>query len=578
MTSILSGARLLPAVVVMGLLLTPIAAGAATFGINGQVFRIDPGEAADPTLEDSDLEVRDPMPYVKIRVIDATSRATLGEDWAKATGNFAVTFEASSGDDVEVQAIRVVDSDGEVLPAAREGINTITLSTAATQMAVKVTSEEAVDLKAGAESEPGIGIIFTEVGKVEIPYICQKICTDSDPLVCPKSCPKEKVGLADMSSAVARADELHLPDSSSSAHWNAVFRDAPFGRGLLIFGQFGQPKGTPGCLATTDWYKVKYRPLTYNAGTDSWEGDPTAWVYWSQTMHKTRYEINLSPFSADSFLELVGPITGSTDKLYRVRPVPTSSTQTVVYSFANLRMNWRTDKLGLDGLYEIAMEYYTQTGGTDDNPVVTQILSTCVDSTASVLPPGQANKVALNQLRLRLNNTAPRASFDGIFIRSAANQYLQQPRDACSDPAPTRTATKSLAADFEDAAFRCKIMELDSSLSDVVEIDFKARHDDGYLRSYSLAATSNASPADVVPFASDNYDNHAASGILWQGLCSTDPQMPCATPAGSVTRTNAAAFPQPCAYIFDLVVRTRIQDGYGYEYGRHLRRAYYVRP
>lgn len=569
MTGILRGTRLPLAVAVIGALLAP-AAQAATFGINGQVFRVNTVEAADESIEDADLLLRDPLPYVKVRVVNAATRAVLGDPvWAGPTGNFAVVFEATAGDEVEVQALRVIDGDGEVLPAAREEMNTLTLSAPATAMAVRVASDEAVDLS-GLETSPtdGVGILFTEVGKVEIPYICQEVCTTA--ATCPKICQLEEVGLADMNDAAgqARAGELHLPANASGSHYNAAFHDAPFGGGLLIFGMFGPAE--PGC-GDIDWYRVKYRTMTWSSGAWVFGG----WDYWSQPMHKTRYEINFVPsFSADSFLEKVGPINGTANDLYRVNPLPTSPGQVVAYSFANKRMNWRTGGLA-DGLYEIALDYYTQVGGSDTNPTVVQLPATCVDG---ALPPDEANKVALNKLRLRINNQRPTISLDGIFVRSTANQYVDAARSSCSDPAPGRTGSKALALDFNAAANRCDIIELDSSVADVVEIDFKARQDAGYMRSYSLAATSNADPPDTVSFAADNYGNHAASGVLWTGLCSTNPQMPCATPGDSVVRTNATPFPQNCAYIFDLVVRTRNQNGYSYLHRPHIRRAYYVRP
>jgi hypothetical protein len=45
-----------------------------------------------------------------------------------------------------------------------------------------------------------------------------------------------------------------------------------------------------------------------------------------------------------------------------------------------------------------------------------------------------------------------------------------------------------------------------------------------------------------------------------------------------VTATNTAPFPERCAYIFDLVVRSRLQNGYDYLQHRHHRKAYYLIP
>jgi len=514
------------------LLALPAAASADPFILYGQVFRIDPETAADESIADAALPLGPSMPYVRLQAVDPVTGAGLGAPvYAGATGNFTLHLEAPAGSTAAVQVFRVIDGEAERIPDARKDANTFVLTSPAAGVAVKVVRDEELLFGPGSGFSPtSVGIVFTQVGLVEIPFISQDL-TRPD---------KERIGLADLSGDLTRAAEQNLPSSPST-----VFKDAPFGGLLHLFGAFGRLSGVPPCNGEVEWYRVKIRPV------DSFDaaGNPVfgAAVDGTDLLRKMRFEIDYVPtFRADAFLEKIGPYGGEDltsgsaapiQGLYRVNPFPTSPGQTVVYSMADQRYGWATGSFP-GGLYEISLEYFRHAGGTDTDPDVVKIPDLCFEAT---LPPEDAAKVALHKLLLRIDNTPLTSGMDGLFVRTGGVR----------------------SGNFLAPESLCDIIEL--SPGSTLEIDFKARHEAGYLHSYSLSATSNSGA--TVAFAADNYGNHSAGGPLWEGAGTA------ASPG--VTATNLSAFSK-CAYIFDLVVSGRIQNGYGYVSGSHHRQTFYV--
>lgn len=535
----------------LALLAIPAAAGADPFILYGQVFQIAPDSAADESIAAAALPTGRPMPFVRLQAVDAVTGASRGaEAFAGATGNFTLHLEAPAGSSAAIRISRVIDGEVERIPDARDDINTFALTSPAAGVAVKVASDETLLLGPGSNiSAPSVGIVFTQVGLVEIPYISQDL-TRPD---------KQRIGLADLSGDLTRAAEQNLPSAASAASSNAVFKDAPFGGLLHVFGAFGRV--VPPCTGTIDWYRVKFRPVSFDAAGNPVYHDAE---FGADLLRKMRFEIDYSPFRARAFLETIGPFDGddvtsgstvSIDKLYRVNPLPTSPGQTVVYSMADQRYGWYTGSRS--GLYEISLEYFQRLpGGSDTHPRVVRIPDSCF---SGVLPPEDAARFALHKLLVLLDNTGLASGMDGLFVRTGGGG----PR----------------SFNYLEPGHRCDIIDLPAP-DDTIEIDFKAWHNAGYLRSYSLSAVSNA--GDDIAFASDNYDNHSGCGPLWRGgtaVCPTIAPPVAAPPAGVpvITATNMSPFPR-CAYIFDLVVRRRTQNGYGYVPGAHHRQTYYVNP
>ncbi len=538
----------------IALLAFSVNAAADPFTLYGQVFQVDPELAADESIEDADLPVGLRVPFVQVQVVDPDTGESRGAPvFAGANGNFTLHFDAPAGSTAAIQVFRSVntttgDPEVQIYPEARKDLNTFPLTNAPTGVAVKVASEETLLLDPGSSFNASVGIVFTQVGLVEIPYISQDLARPD----------KGRIGLADLSGDLTRAAEQNLSSDPSAASYNAVFKDAPFGGLLHVFGAFGKLSGIPPCTGAVDWYRVKIRPVSFDGA-----GNPVYGAAFEGTdlLRKMRFEVDYVPtFRADSFLEKIGPYDGDDltsgvavpiHNLYRVNPSPTTPGQTVVYSMADQRYSWATGG-NPPGLYEISLEYFRDAGTTDPTqPRVTKIADApCFGGT---LPPEDADEVALHKLLVRIDNTPLESSMDGLFVRTGASRSFN----------------------YLEPGHLCDIIDLNAGST--IEIDFKAWHNAGYLRSYRLTAISNAK--DNVPFAAaaDNYDNHSACGPLWRGGTGACPAVAPPGAAPVITATSTSPFPR-CAYGFDLVVQGRAQNGYGYLQGAHHRQIYYVNP
>jgi hypothetical protein len=526
-------------------------AAAADYVLSGQVRMIDSIEAADDDIADADLTLGDPLPFVKVAIIDRATGNQLADGWTGQNGQYGISFTAGSPADVEAQVFLVADGGLTPLPAAREGINDLTLTSlgGTTLVGLLIRVESDLLIEAGLAALPlpyaGVGIVFTRVGKVEIPYIEQSLL----------HLPASEIGLADMSGDLATADQLGLPDLADQSAWRAVFRQAPFGRRLMIFGSFGQPGGAhPTCALPIDMYQVTIETL------DPATLVPVSDFVWTDPMSKKRYEVQTFPFVNVSTSSVnVGPYFGKegvTDVpgLYFVFDDTASPGVQTFYSFPDLRVNWVSN--GHNGLFRLRMRYFHRTGWDVPNvvPEVTEIDSSCF---AGPFPP-EISDSAVHQLVLRVDNRPLHTRFNHIYLRNAAG-YLAA--------GGGRVPTPDLAFDFNDDGL-CDIMHFEAG--DQVEIDFTARHDGGYLRYYRLSAHSNDGSA--VPFAGDDFVGQPTLP-LWHGTPA--PAAPPALPTGAVA-TNTVPFPHDCAYIFHLAAASRVQNGYNYVQSSHPLRTYYV--
>lgn len=568
----------LSVIAVLSAFATP--ASAANYVVFGKVHPVNPAEAADEDgIATADLALGDALPFIQVAIFDRATDTELGRAWSLANGQFSIALTAPSPVDIEGRAFLVADGGLTPLPAAREEINHATLTSLGPNTSVGLVFKVASDLIAAAGPAAlglpgeGVGIVFTRVGKVEIPYICQEVC--STPATCPRICATEDVGLADMSGDLPTASQLGLPNQGNPTHYRSAFEQAPFGGRLMIFGDFGKPKapGTGLCPPVPmiypdwdpQWYQVTIEKLDETTFTDSATATVTETFPLADPISKKKYTVVTSPLiDVITSAITIGPYSGKLGSAAGA-PVPglylrneltaTTSAQTF-YSFPDLRVNWVTS--GRNGLYRLKMHYFKHKGWETINqtPIVEEISADCFLPSPLPKPPSDSDS-AVHDLLVRVNNQPLLTSFDHIWQKNAAG-YLK------IGPAPTftrsRVATDPIGNDAFDfnAEGLCNIMHFDAG--DQVEIDFTAHHVGGYLRNYALSASSNDGSA--VPFTSDTFQGKP---LLWEG-----------TPAAGQSATNTVAFPHDCGYFFDLVARSRVQNGYGYIQGRHARKTYYV--
>ncbi len=536
--------RIAPAVLLICLLAGASSAMAVDYYVFGQVFRVSSEDAADESIPAASL-TGDPVPFVHVQVYDRSSGILLGTADAGQNGQFTVRFSLPAGPpgpDVDARVYRVVDGGATLLPAAREEINFLDAIGQFNGAALKVVSDELLEYgTAGFVSYPGVGLVFTRVGKVEIPFISQNTTLANRPVA----------GLADFSPDPGRAAELGVAD----------FRQAPFAGLLQAFGDFGLPGGA--CTGSAiEWYQVRIKKIAEASDPLSYESD----ILWQDPMHKIRTQVTTLPtLSVSHTTEKIGPFAGFLDDLatpvvdegdsvaalYFVNRNEVGGLTSTFYSFPDLRMNWVSS--AANGLYELSLVYYRQVGtAASGEPILRELPAGCFTGS-----PPPASGVALHRLTLRVNNQPLRAHFDHIYLRNTTtDEYF-------AGSAAPDVPTTAGALDFNDDGL-CDIMPLASAYD--VEIHFTAHHEGGYMHSYNLAAVSN-SGAVSVSFDSETFGSHTtALNPVWPGTAAT----------GTEARTGG--FTTPCAYLFDLSALSRLQDGYHYIQSANPERAYYVTP
>ena len=574
------GARLaVPAAWCALLLGAAVAADAVQYRVNGQVLQV-PTTLAE-NVDKTEAQLTGPaLPFVRVKVYDRDSGQLLGEADAGQTGGYTVRFDlpaAAPAPRVDCRVYLLVDGSTTLLPEAREGINAFPKSgsggISTFQFALlKVRGDDIIDYDEGGPGSlygdhagvPGLGLVFTRVGKVEISEI-----KGQDLSLVPAM-----TGLADYTGSEARANELGV----------FAFKKAPFGGRLLMFGDFGLPSGGTCTVSGSqvDWYQMRIKrvnepfatPLTYASD-----------IPWQDPMSKRRTQLVVSAgpppsVNASVTTELIGPHTGYLDNpgtavvdrgasvgsLYRVNRNQTGGMVNVIYSYPDLRVNWVSG--AADGLYELSPVYYRikpNPGG--DEKIVEEIpYSDCLNSGTVT---GDADKVALHTLYIRVNNDPLKADFQHIYLRDTKGTPSESD-DTFYSGGPSDVLSTVGAHDFNNEGL-CDIMKLLGKYQ--VDVRFTARHDGGYLDYYSLVATSN-DDAVTVGFVSpaDSFTSHvSATDPSWFGTgTAADPNQPRIEFRGG--------FINPCVYDFDLHARSRLHNGYNHIQWRHRDKGYYVEP
>jgi len=523
-------------------------AWAVSYYVFGQVFQVTGEDASDESILGPDL-IGDVRPFATIKLYDNDTGVFLGKATADQDGIFTVQYDKPSGSTPNIrfrvyQEVADPETDEELLPA-REGMNTFTGVDRFFGTGLRVVTDEFVAYGAdGLTTYPGVGIVFTRVGKVEIPFISQNL---SDPLV----------GLADFTSDTPdsvtgeyRYQELHV----------RPFKDAPFASGLLIFGEFGLPGGA--CTGDEiGYYRVNIRK--YNESTSSWE-TPERWM---ESMTKMQTLVTTVPTVSVVHTRVpVGPFTGTesganVEGLYWVNRNVLGGAVNTFYSFPDLRVNWRSQNWD-DGLYEITMEYYRYVSGSADAPVVARLDDSPGGCFTGVPPTGAEG---LHKLLVKVNNQPMTVKFDHIYLKdnSPGGGYL--PKTGSSD-----VSNQSDALDFNVEGL-CNIMELKNKYD--VEVHFTAHHPSSFMRYYKLTAKPNA--CATVNFVNEIYPDASVPSPVTFPPGTTQPFWQ-GTPAVGTSATAIKDQFAKCGYIFTLSASSRRQNGYQYVEWRHPQRAYYV--
>ena len=523
----------LPLLVVL-LTVGAAASPAVDFYFTGQVFQVTQEDADDPAIADAGL-IGDGRPYAKVLLYDSDTNALLGETIADHEGVFTVTYDQPALGSTPNVRLRVFQEEADPavdveLAEAREGLNHFAAVGRFFGSGLRVITDDYLAYGAdGLTTYPGVGIVFTRVGKVEIPFIEQDL---TEPLV----------GLADFTSDPSRASELHV----------RAFEDAPFARGLLIFGEFGLPGG-----ACTGDQISHYRVMIskFNEVTSTWGAD----VVWTQDMTKMKTTVSTSPTVTVTHDRVpVGPFTGtdsvtlaSIPGLYWVNR-NTLGDPSVFYSFPDQRVNWQTNGWpDGDGLYRITMEYYKFIGGSIDAPSVSKLDDSPGGCFAGTPPTGADG---LHRLYLTVNNDPMTVRFDHIYLRNGAGNYFPK-------TGTTPTPNVADALDFANEGL-CEIMEAGSTYN--IEVQYTAHHTGDFMRYYTVSATPNA--GSTVTFASESYPPSTPfTAPAWAG-----------TPATGATATALNGEFVRCGYDFQISAGSRLQNGYQHVQWAHPDLAFYV--
>ncbi|MCP5049721.1 MAG: hypothetical protein GY940_21300 [bacterium] len=492
---------------------------AANYTVFGQAFRVTSEELAEKQKAADDagipLDVNlletEGFPFVHIRIYNKTTGNLLAEGDAGINGQYNIPFTFPSpppGPDIECRVYKSADGEQLLQAEVKAGVNTVNAIGAFNQKKLLVVNDDIFDyVDAPLGSSQGVGLVFSRVGKVVVQYIDQNNTNNG--------------GMAD----VPAAAPAYIPR----------FKRAPFGGGLLIFGDFGDPKVL--CPGTRiDWYTVTVKNL-----------DTTTSIPLKDTLAKVKTTVNATfPLTITNSTEKLGPFTGEhftttgdVEGLYKVN----RNAAGVFYSYPDLRMYWNS--ANQNGLYEITVKYFEEVpGGTPTKPRVMPLTgAACFDPVAPGTPIGK--------LLVRVNNQPLDVTFDGIFLKNGGYYMVG-----------------SSKFDFNTTGL-CSIMNLKQLPYQYgIEIDFTANHTGNYMKNYSLSAVSNDQTVNV-SFDSQNYTTHvSAADPRWEGTTST----------GDTKFKAFGNFPKACAYIIDLTAWSRVQNGYNYIQRIHRRRAYYIDP
>ena len=513
---------IMAAVMIVCLVFSASALSAATYTVTGQVFRVHSEELAektdvDGTIDFATMETGN-FPFVHIKIYKLGTSELLAEGDAGTNGQFNIAFDLAigpPGPDVECRVYKVIDGGSTQQPAVDDTYNTISaIGLWTTNKKLLVVNDDIIDYQEAATPDPGVGLVFTRIGDVPVAYIPQTAAAGA------------KQGMAD----VPGGAPAYVPN----------FVECPFGGRLEIYGSFGPTKGVVACSGIqVDWYQVTLEKIAPT---------PEPSFTFKDNLSKVKTIVNTSfPLTINNETEKLGPFTGTdsggdVEGLYRVN----KDSALTYYSHPDLRAYWNT--AGQEGLFKITVKYYQEVGGTPTAPVVQEITvgsnpGDCFDTAA----PGNT----IGELFVLVNNRNMDVSFDNIFIK--VNE---------ADPDGYDYNVEGL----------CSIMDLEDAGNQYgIQIKFTAHHPSRYMRYYKLSAIANdtmaaGGPDDVV-FVTQSYDPAtAATPPLWEG-----------TPViGTSAFKDHSFWNKTCAFIFDLVARDRIQDGYNYIHWKHKRRTYYI--
>nr|HRC86690.1 hypothetical protein [Thermoanaerobaculia bacterium] len=327
--------RLLAFLLVVAAFVPAAPASAATARFFGQVFQVDPAQAEDSNISAGDLS-GSPLAFVRIQLYNRADGALLATGDAGINGQFTLRFTPPTGPapNVEARVFRVVDGGSTLLPAARAGINFFDHLGLFTPAALKVAGEDRSTVgESGLSSIPGIGLLFTRVGKVEIPFIAQNTALASRPVA----------GLADLNADPVRAAELGIS-----------FEKAPFAGLLQVFGDFGTPSAScncppgPPCVPSIDYYRATLRKINEAAPGLVYDSE----MPFLDPLHKIRTQVTTLPtLSLVNSTVSIGPLDGGLDDpatpaleeapisgLYWVNRNEVGGVTSTFYSYPDLRL------------------------------------------------------------------------------------------------------------------------------------------------------------------------------------------------------------------------------------------------
>ncbi len=503
---------------------------AVNYTVFGQAAAVTSKDAADQKILVADLRCMG-LPYMRVSAFNRGTGELLGSTDTGKNGQYTIKFTAPAAINIDLRVYNTINGGSSQFAEARTGINYIdSIGTYVQKKVIVISDEFWVYGDAGFCNIPGVGILFTSVGLVEIPYINQNPAQSTAGLA---DFPAV-VGVPGIKDGVARAAELGI----------SPFAKAPFSGRLLIFGDFGLPSITSCPLAKIDYYRVT---ITKHGTTDSFIlMDP---------LSKTKTVVQTMPvLKVTNTTEALGPFNGTTfggttvDGLYQVNKNSAGAISSTFYSFPDLRLNWNTGSL--NGLYEITFQYYQKIGGSTASPVVQAINSSCFVTT----PPSGTLNGALHKLVLRVNNDPLTVQFNHIYLKNKINGTYFQGEGVVPSDGPIGSAY-----DYNGVGL-CDIIALKNKYK--IEINFTAHHAGGFMKNYSLNATNN-SGTQTINFTDQNF----GTLVTWPG-----------TSIIGTAVVNPVAFAADCGYLFTLSAWSRLQNGYNYIQWAQPWRTYYVRP